>query len=101
MTKTDKTTRPFSIAIGVAMIALFPTPCRAATAALPWDQTVLALQDFLIGSVAPAAIVLAFVSAGILYTLGGHDKQAKRLVGSGIGGCVALTLVHLLNYVQP
>ena len=79
------------------------SPCLAATGAgaLPWDQTLTALQDILIGPVAHAAIALAFVAAGILYALGGHDVQARRLASSGIGGCVALNVVHLLNYVLP
>jgi uncharacterized membrane protein YeaQ/YmgE (transglycosylase-associated protein family) len=55
----------------------------------------------LIDTVAPAAIALAFIGAVILYALGRHDEQAGRLVGSGIGGCVALVIVHLLNYVLP
>jgi len=59
------------------------------------------LQNFLIASMAPVIIVLAFASAGILYALGGHDEQARRLLGSGIGGCIALVVVHLLNYVLP
>jgi hypothetical protein len=50
---------------------------------------------------APAIVVLAFASAGLLYALGGHDEQARRLLGSGIGGCIALVVVHLLNYVLP
>ena len=53
------------------------------------------------GSVAPAAIALAFIVAVILYALGGHDKHARRLAGSGIGGCFPLVVVHLLNYVLP
>jgi hypothetical protein len=59
------------------------------------------LSRHAIGSVAPAVIVLAFVGAGILYALGGHDEQARRLAGSGIGGCIALRIVHLLNYLMP
>jgi hypothetical protein len=59
------------------------------------------LQGALIGTVAPAAIALAFSGALILRALGGNDKQARRLVGSEIGGCIALTVVHLLNYVLP
>jgi len=59
------------------------------------------MQDMLIGTVAPAAIGLAFSGAGILYALGGYDKEAGRLFGSGVGGCVALVIVHLLNYVLP
>ncbi|MHB8382589.1 MAG: TrbC/VirB2 family protein [Candidatus Binataceae bacterium] len=78
-------------------------PCWAAPTAgdLPWDRTLIALQNFMIDSMAPAIIVLAFALAGILYALGGHDKQAGRLVGSGIGGCIALVVVYLLNYVLP
>ncbi len=52
---------------------------QAATAALPWDRTLTATQDMLIGTVAPAAIGLAFSGAGILYTLGGYDIEAGRL----------------------
>ncbi len=40
----------------------------------------MAFQDTLIGSVAPTVIVPAFVGSGILYALGGNDKQARRLV---------------------
>jgi len=54
----------------------------------------------LISQVAPAAIALAFSGAVILYALG-NNKQAGRLAGSGIGGCIALVVVHLLNYVLP
>ncbi len=45
----------------------------------------------------PAAIGFAFTGAGILYTLGGYDKEAGRLFGSVVGGRVALVIVHLLN----
>jgi hypothetical protein len=78
-------------------------PCWAAPAAggLPWDRTLIVLQNFLIDSMAPAIIVLAFALASILYALGGRDEQARRLAGSGIGGCIALLVVHLLNYVLP
>ena len=78
-----------------------PARCQAGTAALPWDQTLMALQDALVGVVAPAAIGLAFSGAAILYALGGNNKQAVRLVGSGVGGCIALAIVHMLNYVLP
>jgi len=84
-------------------VLLSAGPCWAAPAAgeLPWDRTLIALQNFMIDSMAPAIIVLAFALAGILYALGGYDEQARRLAGSGIGGCVALLVVHLLNYVFP
>jgi len=64
-----------------------------------WDQTLIALQNMLVGTVAPAAIGFAFTGAVVLYALGGHHEQAGRLFGSGLGGCIALAIVHLLNYV--
>lgn len=84
-----------------ALLVLRPAPCWAAATELPWDQTLLALQNMLVGTVAPAAIGFAFAGSVVLYALGGHDKQAGRLAGSGIGGCIALVVVHLLNYVLP
>jgi len=87
------------VTAGVTTALLLPgSSCLAAQGAseLPWDRTLLALQDMLVSIVAPAAIALAFSGAVILYALGGHDKQAGRLVGSGIGA-----VVHLLNYVLP
>ncbi len=84
-------------------LLLSASPCWAAPTAneLPWDQTLIVLQNFLVESMAPAIIALAFASAGILNALGGHDEQARRLLGSGVGGRVALGVVHLLNYVLP
>ena len=82
-------------------LLLRASPCLAAEAAaeLPWDRTLLAFQDMLT-IVAPAAIALAFTSAVVLYALRGHDKQAGLLAVSGVG-CIALAVVHLLNYVLP
>lgn len=98
--KTQMRVRIASFCIAL-LPAFAPTPCWAATAALPWDQTLLVLQDMLISIVAPVAITLAFSGAAILYSLGGCDKRASRLLGSGIGGCIALAVLHLMNYVLP
>lgn len=95
------TARKLLATLATATALSLPAPCQAATNGLPWDQPLLALQDLLINIVAPAAIPLAFSGAVILYALGGHDKQAGRLAGSAIGGCIALAVVHLLNYVFP
>lgn len=84
-----------------SLLLLRPATCHAAAVSLPWDHTLLALQQILITTVAPAAIGLAFTAAAILSALGGHDKQAGRLFGAGIGGCFALAVVHLLNYLLP
>ncbi len=90
-----------SVGVTMAVTSFSPAPCQAATAALPWDQTLLVLQDMLLSIVAPAAIALAFSGAVLLYALGGRDEQAGRLFGSALGGCIALTVVKLLNYVLP
>jgi type IV secretory pathway VirB2 component (pilin) len=87
--------------LAASLLLVQPATCHAAAASLPWDHTLLALQDMLISTVAPAVIRLAFTGAAILYALGGHDKQAGRLFEAGIGGCFALAAVHLLNYVLP
>jgi hypothetical protein len=81
-----------SVGVTTALTAFFPAPCQAATAALPWDQTLLALQDLLISYVAPAAIGLALSGAIVLYALGGRNEQVGRLFGSALRGCIALTV---------
>jgi hypothetical protein len=95
------TARQLFVTLATAIAVSLPAQCQAATALLPWDRTLIDMQDMLIDTVAPAAIALAFIGAVILYALGRHDEQAGRVVGSGIGGCVALVIVHLLNYVLP
>ena len=83
------------------LAALRPSACWATTGALPWDQTLVILQDILVGPVAHAAIALAFIGAGLLYAVGGYDKQAGRLAASGIGGCLALSAIRLLKLCLP
>lgn len=84
-----------------SLVSLRPLPCWATTGGLPWDQTLTALQDMLAGPVAHTAITIAFIGAGFLYAVGGYDKQAGRLAASGIGGCLALSAIRLLNFVFP
>jgi hypothetical protein len=90
-----------SIGLTIAVVAFSPVSCWAATAALPWDQTLIALQDTAITYIAPAAIGLAFSGAIVLYVLGSRDQQAGRLFRSALGGCIALAVVKVLNYVLP
>jgi hypothetical protein len=101
MNPTRTKFRLLSVGVTMAITSFSPAACQAATAALPWDQTLLALQDLLISYVAPAAIGLALSAAIILYALGGRDERAGRLFGAALGGCIALTVVKLLNYVLP
>jgi hypothetical protein len=98
--KTAPGTKLFVI-LATATTLAQPMPCQVATAVLPWDQTLTAIQDMLISTVAPAAIALGFAGAAMLYALGGCDKQAGRLAGSAIGCCIAIGIVHLLNYALP
>jgi hypothetical protein len=56
-----------SIGLAMAPAALGPVPCQAATAALPWDYTLIAMQDTLTTYIAPAAIGLG-LSASIVST---------------------------------
>src|SRR5713226_10677780 len=95
------TIRRIFTTVATATAFSLPTSCWASTAALRWDYALIALQDMLISYVAPAAIGLALSGAIVLYALGGRDEQAGRLFGSALGGCIALTVVKLLNYVVP
>ncbi len=90
-------------AITLTSPLLFTRPCWAdpSAAALPWDGALIAMQNMLIGTVAPAAIGLAFSAAVIIYALGGRDEQAGRLFGSALGGSIALVVVKLLDFVRP
>ncbi len=53
----------------------------------------------LITYIAPAVIGLMLSGAIVFYALGGRDEQARRLFGSALGGCIALAILYLLNYV--
>ena len=90
-----------TFALGAAMAVILPGQWCAATGELPWNQALVVLQAILIGPVAHAAIALAFIGAGFLYAVGGYDKQAGRLAASGIGSCLALGAIRLLNFVFP
>src|SRR5260370_3945480 len=99
MNEAPNLLRSWLITCFAGTLGVRASPSWAAAAALPWDQTLIALQNMLVGTVAPAAIGFAFTGAVVLYALGGHHEQAGRLFGSGLGGCIALAIVHLLNYV--
>jgi type IV secretory pathway VirB2 component (pilin) len=84
-----------------AALLLEGRPCFAATSAgLPWDQTLTALQDILLGPLAHAAIVLNFACSAILYALGSR-QFAGRLLAGGFASCAALIAVRFLSYLFP
>jgi len=68
--------------------------------ALPWDQTLGAIQDILVGPVAHAAIALNFTFSAIHYAIGSHER-AGRLLAGGLAACAALIAVDLLTYLFP
>ncbi len=89
-------------ACAAVLLALHAAPSSAAQYAdvLPWDQTLGALQDILIGPVAHAVIALNFTLSAILYAVGSHQR-AGRLLAGGLAAYAALIAVHLLTFLLP
>jgi type IV secretory pathway VirB2 component (pilin) len=89
-------------ACAAALFALRAEPSWAAqyTGALPWDQTLGALQDILVGPVAHTLVALNFTLSAILYAVG-SERQAGRLLAGGLTACAALIVVHLLTFLSP
>jgi len=85
-----------------ALFALRAQPSWAAqyAGALPWDQTLGAIQDILVGPVAHAAIALNFAFSAFLYAVGSHQR-AGRLLAGGLAACAALIAVRLLTFLSP
>jgi type IV secretory pathway VirB2 component (pilin) len=88
-------------ACAAAAFALRAEPSWAAQypGALPWDQTLGAIQDILVGPVAHAVITLNFTLSAILYAIG-SDRRAGRLLAGGLAACAALIAVNLLTYLS-
>jgi type IV secretory pathway VirB2 component (pilin) len=89
------------VACGTCLFALRAAPSCAEqyAGALPWDHTLHAIQDMLVGPVAHAAIALNFALSAILYVIGNHQR-AGRLLAGGLAACAALIAVHLLAYLS-
>ena len=85
---------------GTSVFAFVPGSCWAAGGPLPWDQTLSALQDILVGPVVHAAIVLNFACSAILYALGSR-QFAGRLLAGGFASCAALIAIRFLTYLFP
>jgi type IV secretory pathway VirB2 component (pilin) len=88
-------------ACAAALSALRAEPSWAAQCpgALPWDQTLGAIQDILVGPVAHAVITLSFTLSAILYAIG-SERRAGRLLAGGLAACAALIAVNLLTYLS-
>ena len=89
-------------ASAAALFALRAEPSWAAqyAGALPWDRTLGALQDILVGPVVHTVVALNFTLSAILYAVG-SERQAGRLLAGALTACGALIVVHLLTYLSP
>ncbi len=89
-------------ACAAALFVLRAEPSWAAqhAGALPWDQTLGAIRDILVGPVAHAVITLNFAFSAILYAVGSH-RRAGRLLAGGLAAGAALIAVHLLTFLSP
>jgi type IV secretory pathway VirB2 component (pilin) len=87
---------------GSATILLAPGRCWAADPPLlPWDCTLTAIQNFVVGPVAHAVIVISGIVALLVFALGGDSELARRFARAVVGTAVALIAVQLLNYLAP
>jgi len=89
-------------ACAAGLFALRAEPSWAAqyADALPWDQTLGAIQDILVGPVAHAAIALNFALSAILYAIGSHQR-AGRLLAGGLVAFAALMAVQFMTFLFP
>ena len=89
-------------ACAAALFALRAEPSWAApyAGALPWDQTLGAIQDMLVGPVAHAAIALNFALSAILYAIGSYQR-AGRLLAGGLAAFAALMAVQFMTFLFP
>lgn len=85
-----------------AVLALRAEPSWATqyAGALPWDQTLCAIQDMLVGPVAHAAIALNFALSAILYAIG-SQQRAGRLLAGGLVAFAALMSVQFMTFLFP
>ena len=79
-----------------------PSPCSAAQqAALPWDYTLNAIQNFVTGPLAHFVIVVSGICALLGFALAGDNELVRRFAKAVIGTSAALLAVQLLNYLAP
>jgi len=91
--------------IGVSGVSatLFLPSCSWADsqAALPWDQTLTTIQNFVAGPLAQSVLVISSVVAMLAFALAGDSELARRFAKTVIGTGAALIAVKLLNYLVP
>ncbi len=90
------------VACAAALFALLAEPSWASqyAGAMPWDQTLGAIQDILVGPVAHAVIMLNFALSAILYAIGSYPR-AGRLLAGGLVAFAALIAVQFMTFLFP
>jgi type IV secretory pathway VirB2 component (pilin) len=103
MNQESHATRPFLAAIGSAAATLFtPSHCWAADQpALPWDQALTVIKNFVAGPFAQSVIIISGIVAVLTFALAGDNEFVRRLAKTVICTGVALIAVQLLNYLAP
>src|SRR5271156_6045593 len=89
-------------ACAAALFALRAEPSWAAqyAGALPWDQTLGAIQDILVGPMAHAVITLNFAFSAILYVIG-SERRAKSMLAAGLAACAGAVFVPFFSFLSP
>ncbi len=70
-------------------------------AALPWDQTLTIIQNFVAGPLAQSVLMISSVAAMLAFALAGDSELARRFAKMVIGNGAAVIAVQLLNYLVP
>jgi type IV secretory pathway VirB2 component (pilin) len=70
-------------------------------AALPWDQTLTIVQNFVAGPLAQLVLVISAVVAMLAFALAGDSELGRRFAKTVIGTGAAVIAVQLLNYLIP
>lgn len=87
---------------GVSAILFLPSWSWAdSQAALPWDQTLTTIRNFVAGSLAHSVLVISAVAAMLAFALAGNNELARRFAKTVIGTAAAVIAVQLLNYLVP
>jgi type IV secretory pathway VirB2 component (pilin) len=88
----------------IGVTATLFTPIRSwaeSQAALPWDQTLTVIQNFVAGPLAGSVLAISAAVAMLTFALAGDSEFARRFAKTVIGTGAALIAVQLLNYLVP
>jgi type IV secretory pathway VirB2 component (pilin) len=70
-------------------------------AALPWDQTLTTIQNFVAGPLAHSVLGISAVAGMLAFALADDCELARRFAKTAIGTGAAVIAVQFLNYLVP